>query len=373
MKRFSVNLRAVVLLTVLLGACGREDSINSEASDGGRAVLISTVKAEVTDLQIWLESVGQVHSQSAPTLAAEVEGRITMVAVDAGERIEQGQLLAEIDTSSLLLQRSAAEAGIERLAVHIASGVRRVDRFEKLSVKNLSSQTQLDDAREQLEAFRADYKAAQAQLAIVNDSLGKSRVIAPQSGVIQHRLIDAGDFVKRGQALFEIYRSQQLQAWLPFPETVALQIQIGQTVHIQSPLTKALLVQGTITELKPAIGPGSRALMTITDIDMPGTLRPEATITGKVLVATHERAVMVPEISVVRRPGASVVYVINGKRVKAHPVTTGHHDNGRVEIVAGLKGVETVAVEGAAFLTDGANVKMAKMKGANAKNGERAN
>jgi len=362
MRRLRVNLPVAVLLGVLLSACGSDDATTSELNAGGRAVRISTSRTEVKDLQIWLESVGQVHSVSAPTLAAEVEGRITMVAVDAGESIERGQLLAETDTSTLLLQRKAAEAGIERLAVHISNGVRRVERFEKLSVKNLSSQTQLDDAREQLAAFRADYKAAEAQLSIVNDMMSKSRVRAPLSGVVQHRFIDAGDFVKRGQALFEISGSRPLQAWLPFPETVALQIQIGQTVLIKSPLTRGEVVEGTISQLKPAIGPGSRALMTITDIDMPGKLRPEATITGKVLVATHQNAVMVPGISVVRRPGTSVVYVVNGNRVKAHPVTTGHHENGRVEILSGLTGSETVAVDGASFLSDGAKVKTQNSK-----------
>ena len=53
----------------------------------------------------------------------------------------------------------------------------------------------LDDARELLEAYRAEYKAAVAQLALVEDSLTKSRVAAPVSGVIQRRLIAAGDFV----------------------------------------------------------------------------------------------------------------------------------------------------------------------------------
>lgn len=360
MIRLRISIPAMMLLSVLLGACGTDNSNNSDTGTSGRAVLISTFKTELTDLQIWLESVGQVHNQSAPTLAAEIEGRITMVAVDAGQSFEQGQLLAQTDTSTLSLQRTAAEAGLERLAVHISNGVRRVERFEKLSAKNLSSQTQLDDAREQLEAYRADYKAAEAQLAIVNDSLAKSRIVAPMPGVVQHRLIDAGDFVKRGQAVFEISGPLQLQAWLPFPETVALQIHIGQAVTIKSPLAKGVVTRGTISELKPAIGPGSRALMTITNIDNPGTLRPEATITGKVLVDTHVQAVMVPEISVVRRPGAEVVYVIHGNRVTAHPVTTGHHQNGLVEIVSGLEGIETVAADGAAFLTDGATVKFAE-------------
>mgnify|MGYP000668147336 CR=1 FL=1 len=161
-----------------------------------------------------LETPGQVHSRSAPTLAAEVTGRITRVAADTGDAIEQGQLLAETDTSTLVLQQQAARAAIERLEVHIANGERRVERLEKLSAKNLSSQTQLDDAREQLEAFKADHKAAVAQLAIVEDSLTKSRVVAPVSGVIQRRLIATGDFVSRGQPLFEITRPDELQAEL---------------------------------------------------------------------------------------------------------------------------------------------------------------
>lgn len=147
-----------------------------------------------------------MHSLSAPTLAAEVAGRITRVVADTGDTIEVGQLLAETDTSTLILQQQAARASLERLEVHIANGKRRVGRFEKLSAKNLASQTQLDDASEQLEAYRADYKAALAQLAIVEDSLAKSRIIAPVPGVIQQRLIATGDFVNRGQALFEITR-----------------------------------------------------------------------------------------------------------------------------------------------------------------------
>jgi len=97
-----------------------------------------------------------------PALAAEVEGRITMVIADTGDDIVAGQLLAETDTSTLRLQQQAAQAGLERLEVHIANGERRVDRFEKLSSRYLSSQTELDDARELLEAYRAAYKAVVA-------------------------------------------------------------------------------------------------------------------------------------------------------------------------------------------------------------------
>lgn len=69
---------------------------------------------------------------------------------------------------------------------------------------------------------------------------------------------------------------------------------------------------------------------------------------------------LVPNISVVRRPGGEYVYVIDGGRAAARLVETGHPQGNLVEIVSGLDGSETVATDGAAFLTDGAQVKIAE-------------
>ena len=360
MKNLFSSLSLMALVALSVSACSKEQASGGDPEANIKRVLISTSTAKVTDLQIWLTTVGQVHSKSAPTLAAEVEGRITMVAMDTGDEIEQGQLLAEIDTSTLLLQQRAAHAGIERLLVHIENGKRRVKRFETLSAKNLSSQTELDDAREQLEAYQADYKAAEAQLAIVNDSLAKSHIIAPVSGVIQLRLIAVGDFVKRGEPLFEITQPKLLQAWLPYPEALGLQIQVGQPAKIFSPLTPGEYVEGKISQLQPSIGLGSRAVMAIIDLENPGQLRPKATLSGKVLVETRKQALMVPNISIVRRPAGEVVYVINNKKAEERTIETGVYDGARVEITSGLQGHEIIATDGAAFLTDGANVKLAE-------------
>lgn len=356
MKTIFGKALLVASLSLVLNACGDKSTGEVGGATNGKAVLISTQKALVTDLPIWIETVGHIRSRSAPTLAAEVAGRITMVTADTGDDIDVGQLLAETDTSTLELQKQAAQANIERLGIHIANGERRVDRYEKLSSKNLSSQTQVDDAREQLEAYRAEHKAALVQLAIVQDSLDKSRIIAPVSGVIQSRLISAGDFVSRGQPLFEITQPEHLQAWLPFPESVALNVHIGQIVEIRSPLTPGEPIESEITELQPTVGPGSRAIMAIIDLGSPRKLRPGATLTARALVETRKGAVMVPNMSVVRRPAGNLVYVINGDTAEARLVETGEHDGAFVEIHSGLSGNETIATDGAAFLSDGASV-----------------
>jgi RND family efflux transporter MFP subunit len=346
---------ATALLTV---ACGGGTGENPDSDTNTRVVPITTASADIRDLPIWLKAVGRVHSQSAPTLAAEVNGRVTLVAADTGDTIQTGQLLARIDTSALLLRHQAAEAGLERLSVHIANGQRRVERLESLSAKDLASQTQLDDAREQLQAFRADYKAAKAQLAIVEDLLAKSEIVAPVSGVVQRRLIAQGDFVSVGYPLFEITRPESLQAWLPYPEAVALEVQIGQTVTIDSPLAPGETLHGTISDLQPTVGAGSRSVMAIIDLEDPGSLRPGATINGRVLVETRRNAVMAPIMAIVRRPAGEVVYIIEGDRAKVRNVVTGLHDGVFVEIESGLTGNETIAADGAAFLTDGAHVSI---------------
>jgi RND family efflux transporter MFP subunit len=355
-SQFLLAAPLTAILMMMLTACGGKDEGGNVTASAQRAVLISTASAKVADIPVWFESVGQVRAHSAPTIAAEVGGRITRVLADAGDRIKAGQLLAETDTSTLLLQQQAAEANLERLAVHIENAERRVARFEKLSSQNLSSQTQLDDTREQLEAYRAERKAAVAQLAIVQDSLNKSRVVAPTDGVIQGRMISEGDFVNRGQPLFSVTQPERLQAWLPFPEAVALKVHIGQRVDIFSPLTPGETFTTEITDLEPTIGNGSRAVTAIVDLDQPGALKPGATLTCKLLVETRNNAVLAPSISVVRRPAGDVVYVINGDRAEARVVETGAPDGAWVEIRSGLDGNETLATDGAAFLTDGASV-----------------
>ena len=356
MNSFPVRIAVIALFSLWLVACSNGNSNPEPTAADGKAILIATRTASVMDLPVWLKTVGTVRSVTAPTVAAEVDGRITMVHADTGDSIEAGQLLAETDTSTLVLRKAAAKAALERLEVHIANGQRRVDRFETLSARNLSSQTQLEDAREQLEAFRADYKAAGAQLALVEDSLAKSRVLAPVPGVIQQRMIAKGDFVKRGQALFEITQPKRLQAWLPVPESVALKVRIGQQAKISSPLIPDETINGEISELQPSVGGGSRAVMAIVNIGNPGQLRPSATLTGEILIENRQSAVMVPNLSIVQRPAGNVVYVIKGNKAEARLVTTGNHKGTLIEILSGLDGNETIATDGAAFLTDGATV-----------------
>ena len=95
------------------------------------------------------------------------------------------------------------------------------------------------------------------------------------------------------------------------------------------------------------------------DVDNPGEWRPDATVRGEIVLATHANAVVVPEQSLVRRPAGEVVYVIRDGKAAQRVVTPGERLDGLVEITAGLAAGDMVAVEGAPYLSDGAPVRLA--------------
>ena len=355
-------IRYIFLLIPLLiiSGCGEDESksIEEKVEPKVSAVRIATHPVEQKNLQIWLESSGRARSKVAPTLATEIDGRIVSVEVGTGDSVEKGKLLAEMDTSALVLEIRASEADIKRLETQVSNERRRLKRYSDLDKKNLVSKTQLDDTLAQLDVFIAELEAARARQAIISDRIAKASVVAPVTGEIQKRYISSGDYVKTGDPLFEIVEQSRLQVWLPFPETQSLQIRRGLKVVMQSPVAPEVKVEGEITDIQPSIGNGSRAIVAIVEVDNPGSWLPEATVVGRVLVETRQQVYMVPEISVVRRPVGEVVYVIEAEKAHTRTVLLGERSDGMVEVTQGLTGSELLATDGAAFLVDGTAVQV---------------
>jgi RND family efflux transporter MFP subunit len=128
-----------------------------------------------------------------------------------------------------------------------------------------------------------------------------------------------------------------------------------------SPLAPGKVFESRIHEIRPGIVEGSRTLDVLADIDnREGLLRGGGTVNATVRIAAKATALTVPEQSVVLRPAGKVVYVIadveGQKRAQQKVVKAGAKRGGRVEILEGLSGGETIALDGAGFLTNNAVV-----------------
>ena len=107
----------------------------------------------------------------------------------------------------------------------------------------------------------------------------------------------------------------------------------------------------------------SRALNVIVAFDNDGSFRGGGTVNGSIVTSTKSGIIMVPEQSVVLRPAGRVVYAVVDGRATQKLVEVGIRKEGMIEIVSGLQGGETLALDGAGFLTNGAAVQVARAPG----------
>lgn len=144
---------------------------------------------------------------------------------------------------------------------------------------------------------------------------------------------------------------------LPFPEHVARQLRIGQNVRLTSFDTAAKTVTARVKEIRPALNSSTQTMEVIAELPAGQEWYSIGSVRGDVVVAVRRGATVVPEHAVVLRPAGGVVYVPEGDVVKERAVQTGQLRDGEIEILAGLKAGETVVVDGAGLLSDGAKIK----------------
>jgi membrane fusion protein (multidrug efflux system) len=357
-----IVLAACTAASLALAGCGR-DAESARKVAGPPAVLITVTKVEPRALEVYEEVVGTLENVIDPTIGAEVAGRVTRVLGFTGKKVKRGDALAEIDAVDFEIQGRADAAEIARLRTLLAQQERVVQRQLALVKQGFIAQNAADDAVAQRNALREQLAAALARAEASRRGMVKSRVVAPIDGEIETQIIAVGDYVKLGDPLFRLVGVQRMRARLPLPETAAARLKAGLRVQLVSPAALQHPVEARIDEIKPTVGIANRALEAIVNFQNVGAgLRGGGSVNARIVVATREGALMVPEESVVLRPAGKVVYAVRAGRAEQRLVETGLKQDGLYEILKGIAPGEVVAVDGAGFLTHGAAVTLPKPK-----------
>jgi len=355
LKMYLRAIGLIGLIGVLIG-CGSEPE--EQARQESPPVLVTSVKAKQVLVERIQKSVGRIISKGDPVIATEASGQVVKIHVDVGNRVEEGALLAVIDPKNYQLTLEGAVADVEQVKARIVQQRRLVHRYELLVDDKFFSENTLDEAKTQLKSLEKQLDAARSRSDQARRNLGRTQVRSPVSGVVQQRLANKGDYVSVGTPLFRLSTRAMLQIILPFPEGVAEMFHIGQTVRLWAPTAPDEPVETRITDIRPAIWESNRAVEVIVDMANPGSWIPGGSITGEVVVETYADAVVVPDVSVVLRPGRKVVYVIQDGKALERKVTVGVRRLGEVQIISGLSMDEEVVVDGAGFLADGARIEV---------------
>ena len=347
----------VFLALAILGACGQKAE---EKKAVPPPALITVTQAIKGEFEVVLETLGTLEVLADPKIGAEVAGRVTQVLARTGTQVRAGDILAVIDAGDVALQNKADEAEARRIEALAKQQEKLAGRQQSLMDKGFLSKNAGEDVAAQRAALAAQHEAARARADNSRRSAGKMQVRAPIDGIVEVQIVSPGDYVKVGDPLFNLVSPKKLRAHLPFAESLAPQLKPGQEVRLASPLAPGKIFTSRIKDIRPGIVEGSRALDVLADIDNDGSLRGGGTVNAAVIISARAEALTVPEQSIVLRPAGKVVYVIaeidGQKKAQQKPVKIGAKRGGRIEILEGLAGGETIALDGAGFLTNGAAV-----------------
>ena len=152
-------------------------------------------------------------------------------------------------------------------------------------------------------------------------------------------------------------RSGTFTVRLPFPEHIARQLRIGQTVRLSSFANPEKIAVAHIQHIRPALDSSTQTMEVIAVLPGGHEWYALGSVRGEVVLGMHHGALVVPEQAVALRPAGSVVYTLDDDTARERVVQTGTLRDGQIEIVAGLKAGEIVVVDGAGLLSEGAKVR----------------
>jgi RND family efflux transporter MFP subunit len=352
------GLFPVALLAILAALAGCSDKPVGK-KPGPPATLITVTQAKSQPLDVIESTLGAVEAVIDPKVAAEVPGRVLKIYVRSGNTVKKGQLLAELDPTDATGQHHAEQAETARLRSLLAQQERVVTRQNELVSRNFISRNASEDAAAQRDALKSQLTAAQARTAVAAHGLARTRITSPVDGTIEVQIAATGDYLKVGDPLVRLISNSRLRANLPFPESAAGRLKRGLTVRLSSPLVPGKVIVGLIEDIRPTLLETSRSLEVIARFDNPAgaeELKSGGSVNAEVIIERKEAAVMVPEQSVVLRPAGKVVYLIANGAARQQRVEAGAKQSGMIEILKGVQAGDTIALDGAGFLSDGAAV-----------------
>lgn len=373
-----------------------------------RGPLVDVATVTRNDIEQHLVASGRVRVVTRVALTAQVAGRITRMPAREGQRVQPGDLLAQIDDREARAEVAEARAAVaqargrveqlrevgavvagEQLREAEANLIRAQSEFvriEALGKTGVVSAREVDEARRALDVAAAARSAARAQqqgttaegadarvaagalretearLDAAQVRLAQTRVVAPQAGLVLGRQVEAGDIVRAGDTLFELAGKGETEIVIEPDERNLAWLRVGQAGRASADAFPDRLFDAEITYIAPAVDRqrGSIEVRLLVP-DPPATLRPDMTVSVDLTVASKKDVLTVPTDAI--RDAATTapwVSVVEAGSVVRRDVTLGITGEGQSEIASGVSEGELVARAPARTLEPGQRVRVRK-------------
>lgn len=346
----------LVAISLALAAPACTSGEAPAAQPGGRnsrsrVVPVTVTVAEYGSAARAVSASGIVEPLRTVGVNSQLAGAIAEIAVQEGDQVREGQLLARILAPEVEAQLVSAEAALEVAE----SQARRSDALFEQQVITAAEH----------ERDRAALIAARAARDQLRTRLGYTAVRAPVDGVILEKRVEAGDLASTQSRLFTVGDVSTLVVRVPVSELDVTALREGTPVTVSLDALPGSDVHGSIRRIFPAADSVTRLVPVEVAIGGPAARNVRPGFLARVSFALSPRSgvLLLPGAALLQNPRGAAVYVIQDGRATLRSVQRGGTYDGRVEITSGLAPGDSVVVAGNTMLREGSEVTIATAPG----------
>lgn len=386
------------LLVVLLGVAfltgywprrQRQQVLAAEAQAGGESLPLATVTSVTRGpVRAQLVLPGNIQPVTEAPVLARASGYLRTRSADIGDRVKEGQVLAEIEAPELDQQIRQAQATLDQAQSSVQQAEAALDqgrsneslarvtaeRWANLVARGAVSKQENDVYQAQYTAQKANVEALGKAVAAARSNVGADQanlarlmelknyqtVRAPFAGVITMRNVDVGALINEGSTLlYRIAQTARMRTYINVPQSEAESVRVGQAATLEFSEIPNRKFSGVVTRTSNALDPASRTLLTEVEVPNPdGVLLPAMFTQVDLQVLRKSPPLLVPgDTLVVRAEGTQVAVVSPTGEVHYTRIQVGRDFGDRIEVLSGLQEGQQVAVNPSDAVREGAKVK----------------
>jgi RND family efflux transporter MFP subunit len=339
---------------VLAAACGGGAAEAPDEETGPTAVLLQASDVAVvqsTRITGGIVLTGTLNPERIVEVRTQVPGIVGRLAVDRGDPIRTGQLIAVIQAEGIRSAAASALAQVSSARANLALAEQQVTSARTLHARGAISQIELQTAEAAYEAAQSQLAAARAQASAATESAGRANITSPISGEVSDRHVSQGEAVSPGDPLITVVNTTQLELAGQVPVQSAARVQRGQTVEFTVDAYPGEIFEGIVARVDPTADAATRQVGVYLRLPNPnGRIVGGVFATGRVLSATTDSVLAVPLAAVRTEGEGTYVWLIEQNRLTRRPVVTGGREDatGLIEILSGVRaGDRVLAAPGA--------------------------